>query len=116
MNESILLTPASLLDFLSSIDELKDKDIGITETLDGNIQCQIGDSFYEIDCSGAETVEVESDTVDQVDDINESAYEELDDSYDRTEGKEEVSGGIIKEVLKTLLVGGLVRLSATALK
>lgn len=114
MNESlntILFTPAALLDFLSSIDELKDVDVGITESPEGDIQVQIGDSIYNVDTSQATEVEVDEEVVDQVDEANEEAYDEL-----HADTQDEVEGGIIKEALKTLLVGGLVRMGAKVLK
>ena len=114
MNESlntILFTPAALLDFLSSIDELKDVDVGITESPEGDIQVQIGDSIYNVDTSQATEVKVDEEVVDQVDEANEEAYDELD-----ADTQDEVEGGIIKEALKTLLVGGLVRMGAKVLK
>ena len=114
MNESlskILFTPAALLDFLSSIDELKDVDVCITESPEGDIQVQIGDSIYNVDTSQATEVEVDEEVVDQVDEANDEAYDELD-----ADAQDEVEGGIIKEALKTLLVGGLVRMGAKVLK
>lgn len=114
MNESlntILFTPAALLDFLSSIDELKDVDVGITESPEGDIQVQIGDSIYNVDTSQATEIEVDEEVVDQVDEANEEAYDELD-----VDTQDDVEGGIIKEALKTLLVGGLVRMGAKVLK
>lgn len=114
MNEpmnTLLFTPAALLDFLSSIDELKDFDIGITESSSEDIQVQIGESTYSVDTSQATEVEVDEDVIDQVDEANEEAYDELD-----VDTQEDVEGGIIKEALKTLLVGGLVRMGANVLK
>lgn len=115
MNDSILFTPASLLDFLSSIDELKDLDVGLTETIDGNIQIQIGSSIYEIDTSNATDVSVDESVVDTVDDVNQSTYEDLDETYD-SNALDDIEGGLIKEALKTLLIGGMVRLGAKMLK
>lgn len=114
MNESlntILFTPAALLDFLSNIDELKDADVGITESAQGDIQVQIGESIYNVDTSQATEIEVDEEVVDQVDEANEEAYDELD-----VDTQDDVEGGIIKEALKTLLVGGLVRMGAKVLK
>ena len=114
MNQSlntILFTPAALLDFLSSIDELKDVDVGITESPQGDIQVQIGESIYNVDTSQATEVQVDEEVVDQVDEANEEAYDELD-----VDTQDDVEGGIIKEALKTLLVGGLVRMGAKVLK
>ena len=44
--EQQLFTPAALLSLLSQIDELKDKQLELTETLDGTMQLCIGDSVY----------------------------------------------------------------------
>lgn len=110
-NNEILLTPAALLDFLRQVDELADKDISVDDT-GSALNITIGDSSYSIDLNQAEEVEVEPEVVDEVADINESTYEELDDvEYTEISDEEVVEGGIIKEALKTLAVGGLVRLA-----
>ena len=110
-NNEILLTPAALLDFLRQVDELADKDIILDE--DGSaITVTIGNSTYTINKSEAEEVEVPDDVVDEVAEINENTYSEIDDiEYDETGDGEVVEGGLIKEALKTLAVGGLVRLA-----
>ena len=46
--ENIVFTPASLIDLLSKIDELSEFNVGITETIDGDLQLEIGDSIYSI--------------------------------------------------------------------
>lgn len=114
-NHEILFTTASLLDFLQQIEELSDKDIIVNE--DGNaITITIGESTYSINKSDAEEVEVEPEVVDEVAEINENTYEELDDvEYSEIGEDEVVEGGIIKEALKTLLVGGMVRLTSKLL-
>lgn len=114
-NNEILFTTASLLDFLQQIEELSDKDIIVNE--DGNtITITIGESTYSINKSDAEDVEVEPEVVDEVAEINETTYEELDDvEYSEIGEDEVVEGGIIKEALKTLLVGGMVRLTSKLL-
>ena len=43
----LLFTPASILEILNQIDELKEYDLGVAETLDGKLQVQVGTSFYE---------------------------------------------------------------------
>lgn len=113
--DNILFTPASLLELLSSIDELKDYTIGITETIDGNLQCQIGDSVYDIQSDMADEVAVDSDVIDEIDDINQTAYDELGNDFD-TYDTQDIESGIIKEVAKTLLLGGMVRLTTDMLK
>lgn len=110
-NNEILLTPAALLDFLRQVDELADKDIILDED-DSAITVTIGNSTYTINKSDAEEVEVPDDVVDEVAEINENTYSEIDDiEYDETGDGEVVEGGLIKEALKTLAVGGLVRLA-----
>ena len=114
-NNEILFTTASLLDFLQQIEELSDKDIILNED-DSAITVTIGDSTYSINKNDAENVEVPDEVVDEVAEINESAYEELDDvEYSAVEEEEVVEGGILSEALKTLAVGGLVRLTGKIL-
>ena len=114
---NIVFTPASLIDLLSQIDELANYDIGITETLDDKIQLTIGDSTYLIDDAEATEVNVDDAVVEDVEDINVEAYENLDDSIEVAVGDEQIiESGIIKELAKTLLVGGLVRLGSKLLK
>lgn len=110
-NNEILLTPAALLDFLRQVDELADKDIILDEN-DSAITITIGDSTYNIAKSDAEEVEVPDEVVDEVAEINETTYEEIDDiEYSEISDEEPVECGIISETLKTLAVGGLVRLA-----
>lgn len=116
MNESmntILFTPAAVLDLLSQIDELSDLDIGMTETIDGKIQCQIGSSIYEIDNSNATTISVDTSTADTIEDVNEQAYDDIVDEFDDSET---IESGIIKEIAKTLLLGGMLRVGSKILK
>ncbi len=110
--DGIVFTPASLIDLLSKIDELKDYDINVTETIDDQLQLSIGDSIYLIDNEDATPVQVSEDVVETVEDINIEAYENLDDSIDVEVGDEQpVESGILKEVAKSLLLGGMIRLS-----
>lgn len=115
--EQIVFTPAALLDLLVNIDELKDVDVGITEDSTGNIKLSIGDSTYEIDASNAVEVQVSDDVVDAVETANDDTYSDLDSegSVTLTDG-EPIESGIIKEALKSLLLGGLIRLSAKLIK
>lgn len=110
MSDTILFTPASLLDLLAQIDELKDVNVGISETIDGQLQLDIGDSSYLISTEAAVDVQVDDSTVEQIEDANYEAYDNLDSNlFDVTDN---IESGIIKELAKTLLVGGLVRLTS----
>lgn len=112
-NQETLFTSVALLDFLRQIDELSDLDIDLIDTGD-NLTVKIGESSYNIDLKQAEEVEVEEDTVEQVNDIADEALEDLEpEGIEISEETEEVvEGGIIKEALKSLLVGGMVRLTS----
>ena len=111
-NDEILLTSAALLDFLRQVDELADKDISVDET-GSTLSVTIGESTYGIDLNQAETVEVPDEVVDEVADVADESYADLGESgVDVTDIDEDVvEGGIISEALKTLAVGGLVRLA-----
>lgn len=114
--DELVFTPASLIDLLSQIDELKDVDVGITEAIDGSLQLQVGSSIYNIDDRQAVEVSVDDLVVDQVNQANLDAYEDLVDSAEMIISQEPVESGPIKELIKTLLVGGMVRLAAKTLK
>ena len=127
-NQEILFTSASLLDFLRQIDELSDKDIDVFDN-ESFALITIGDNQYRINYDTAEEVEVPEEAVDEVTDIIEDTYDELgasgvdyvevSDIVENDDGdlevvesdQEVVEGGIIKEALKTLAIGGLVRLT-----
>lgn len=106
MNE-IVLTPAALLDILQQIDELSEYPISVSEQSNG-IKLSIGDSVYDISTAKAEPVEVPKDVVDTVRDVNDETYDQLGEADD-------VEAGILKEIVKSLLVGGMVRLTTKLL-
>lgn len=110
----ILFTPSSLVDFLTQIDELKSVNIGVND--DGeNVSISIGDSTYEINPKSVTDIDVSDDAVDQACQANESNYDELEESGS-IEIDDSVESGIIKQLLKTLAIGGIVRLAAKELK
>lgn len=110
-NSEIVFTPAALLELLSKIDEFKDYDLSLTESLDGSLQLQVGDSFYELASDNSVTdIDVEDSLVDEISEINEIAYENLIDEGTADNNLDVIESGIIKEALKTLLIGGVVRL------
>lgn len=108
---TLVITPAGLLDLLSQIDELSEYPVGISETIDGQLQLQVGDSIYEINSEDASEIEVDESVVNEISDINEETYEQLD-----IDEEVSIESGIIKELAKTLLVGGLVRMGAKVLR
>jgi len=96
------------MDLLTQIEELKDKEIEINESSDGSISLKIGESTYNIDSSDATELAADEDTVDAVDEINMEAYEEV---QDKSDADEPVTSGILKEMVKSLMLGGMIRLS-----
>lgn len=116
-DEVAVLTPSGLLAFLSQIEELDTKGkLGITTTDDGTgIQVFIGDSIYNLEAPSINNViELEDSIVDDIKDINVEGYEELEDEFEEVD--EPIKGGIIKELIKTLAIGGLVRLTKNAIE
>lgn len=108
-NSEIVFTPASLLDIISKIDELSEYEVGLTTTLDGQLQLQVGDSVYDLTSeSDVNNVNVDDSVVDDVSEINEDAYDQIVDSED--EEAQPIESGLIKEMIKTLAIGGVVRL------
>lgn len=111
--DEILFTSAALLDFLRQIDELSDKDISIDET-GSSITVNIGESTYNIDLNQASDVEVDEEVVEEVSEVADEAYDTLEaEGVEFTDIEEApVEGGILSEALKSLLVGGMVRLTS----
>lgn len=113
--EELLFTPASLLDLLCKVDEFKDMEIGISETIDGKLQLQVGNSYYELQPETETTIDVPESDLNAVSEANVDTYNELADSgVDISD--QPVEGGIIKEALKALAIGGMVKLTAKLLK
>lgn len=113
----ILFTPSALLDFLIQIDELKDKVVSVTETADGDLQVEIGDSAYIVKTDSAKDVDVEQQAAEQVADLNMDAYSDIvEENSDANFQDVNVEAGILAEIAKTLAIGGLARLNGKAVK
>lgn len=112
LNE-VMFTSAAVLDLLLQIDELKNYTVGMTETLDGELQLQIGDSIYLLTNDDTKTIEVEDEVVGEIELTTEDAYKEIaDDVSEDGESAEPVEAGIIKEIAKSLALGGLIRFAS----
>lgn len=115
--EQLVFTPSAILDLLTQIDELKNVDIGVVETADGQIKLRIGESTYHLDTSTALDIEVEDEIVETVEAVNEDTYMNLDDSGEvEIQDADVIESGILKEAIKSLLLGGMIRLSAKLIK
>lgn len=106
----VLYTSAAVVDLISQINELQGKTIDINET-DSQAIITIDDTEYTIPYNNAAEIEVDDFIVDEVADITDSAYEDMDESV-----PDDITSGILKELAKTLFVGGLVRLTGKLLK
>lgn len=113
--DNVVFTPASVLSLLTKIDELKDVNIGMTETMDGKLQLTVGESVYELEPEVDTSVQVDDSVVDKIENVNQQTYEDLAEDGE-VELQEEVTGGVLKEIAKTLLLGGMVRLTGKMLR
>lgn len=114
--DTLMFTPAGVLDLLSKIDELKDLDLSITETLDGkSLQIQVGDSVYDVEMQHEINIPADDQILMELDDANVEAYENLEDS-EIVDLVEPVESGLLKEIAKTLMIGGMVRFLGKEMK
>lgn len=102
----LVFTQAALLDLLTQIDELKDYDISILDGVAPTVF--IGNSQYNISNVNIENIQVDEKTLNKVETINDETFDEIIDS---DESLDSINSGIIGNIAKTLLVGGLVRLT-----
>ena len=112
--DDLLFTPAALLSVLLKIEELKDHDIRIYQTLDGDVQLQIDDSVYSLEPENETVIDVEESDLEAVEDANMEAYSDLKEEGEDVSveiSEEPIQSGIIKEALKSMLLGGMIRLS-----
>lgn len=112
----IVFTPAAVLELLTQISELSEYEISLDESSDGDIQLRIGDSVYHLNTSSAEDVYAPKASVDAISEIADEAYQDLIESDPYVDRQDVVESGLLKSLAKTLLVGGLVRLTAKLLK
>lgn len=112
--DEVVFTPAAVLSLLTQIEELKDYDIGIKDGIDGRLQVTVGNSVYDVDTGNVVEIAVDEETIADVEDANQDAYSSLSDSGEIA--LEPINSGVIKQLAKTLLVGGLVRLTSKLLK
>lgn len=107
--DELLFTPSAVLGLLTQIDELSDKDISFDEK-DDSLIITVGTTQYIIQNEGAENIEVSEDIIEDVSEVNQEGYEQLaEDGVEFSSGP--IEGGIIKELAKNMLLGGMIRLT-----
>lgn len=113
--DDVLFTPASILQLLSQVEEFEDFDLGLYLTPDKRLVLEVDDSHYEIISEGEldeVVLEVDQEVIDEIEEVNERSYQNIVSENDSVEP---IESGVIKEVLKTLAIGGLVRLGKSYL-
>lgn len=113
--ESLVFTPSAVLDLLMNIEELKELDISLTETLDNKLILSVGDSDYVLEDKEAEVVEVEPEVVEEVESTNIENYQDMIEDSVIENDNDIIEGGILKEAAKSLLLGGLIRFASKRL-
>lgn len=112
--DELIFTPAAILDMLMQIDELSEYDIELTEVQDG-ILLTIGDSKYQLRSSDPnDEVFVDDEVIDEIRDLKDAAYDGLEGV--EVSENEDITSGVLKELFKSLLVGGMVRLTTRMLR
>ncbi len=107
--EETLFSAASLLTILSSIEEIDAEQIDL-DTDESGITISFDGKSYRFDYDKSGTAEVE------VSDEDMTETQEVISAEMENESPETVEAGILSGALKTLLVGGLVRLTSKLLK
>ena len=74
------------------------------------VRITIDDSEYTLRPETEVELEVDKDDIEAIDEMSEDTYESVEN------GDRDVQAGPIKELVKTLMLGGMVRLSAKMLK
>ena len=113
--DELVFTPSAVLGLLTSLEELADKEISFIEK-ENSIDISIGNNTYNVKTGQATDVEVSDAGLESVAEANDEGYAELEELGDLEFDDEPIEGGIIKELVKTLYVGGLVRLTSDAIK
>lgn len=120
LNE-VMFTSAAVLDLLLQIEELQDYTLGISETPDGNLQLVVGQSVYLINGDESKTIQVEDEVVGEIEVTAEDAYNDLlnnsieidpSSEIDQFNDTDYIQSGIIKEIAKSLTLGGLIRFAS----
>lgn len=120
--EQNLITTSGLLEILLNIDELSEYPIDVQETTDGNISITIGNSSYvAVTSESAITMNATPEDADLISELNEEVYEEIVeeysdndvdfDDYNPNMPEDTIESGLLKDIAKTFLLGGAIKLA-----
>lgn len=113
--DNYVFTASAVLHLLTEIEELKDLDISISES-DNQIRITVGDSTYNLEPESSESIEVPKQAVEDISTANEDEYQELADSGDIEVSQETITSGLISGLIKTILLGGMLKLAPKLMK
>lgn len=114
---NFMFTGSALLHFITSIDELKDKDISFIEN-DDSIDISIGDNTYRLMPqleNNADIIVTTPAAASDVEDIQQDEYDELIENED-VDVSDNIEGGILTTLVKSLLLGGMLKLAPKLMK
>lgn len=114
----IVFTKCGLLEVLASIDELRGLDLELSDN-GSSIELKVGNSTYTINNSAATEVSAPEEVVEQIESIDQTTLEDLTDGEDASFNiaeQENVNAGILKHLVKSMLVGGMIRLLPKLIK
>lgn len=120
--EQNLITTSGLLEILLNIDELSEYPIDVQETTDGNISITVGNSSYvAVTSEAAITMNATPEDADLISELNEEVYEEIVeeysdndvdlDDYNPNMPEDTIESGLLKDIAKTFLLGGAIKLA-----
>lgn len=107
----LLFTPSALLRILLSLPQLEDCEIQLYEALDNSVQLIIDNEVYELlPAEDSLVLETTQAVLDSIEESEVSEYEALEDE-DIVVSAETIEAGVLKSIVKSLLLGGCIRLS-----
>lgn len=114
-NSCTLFTSAAILEMLTQIKELDPYDIEVVEVDENRLHINVGDSSYFVDSSIAETIDVSEDVIETVEEVTDETFQDVNEELGNSEF-EAVEGGLIKDMIHTMLLGGAVKFISNSLK
>lgn len=115
--EEIVFTSGALLELFNQIQEFEGHTFEVADDGD-SVVLSVDGSTYTLK-SAVEDVPADEETIETIADIDDEVYSDIADSDyigDDIDAGEPVESGIIKEAIKSLLLGGMIRLSSKLLK
>lgn len=112
-NSIYLFTSAAVMDLLSQLPELADKDLELVNHGDGTMLLTIDGAQYTLRSEEPAEIQVSDDDVDYAQAADDAAFEDIEGLESSTEP---IESGILKHMVKAMLLGGMVKLTSKLLK